>query len=94
MMPPASLTTTPTMDLGRISGWLDSLACMVERLLPSDPNRNSASPHMSLVTNQGSDVPAIDVPSTASDSPWLLSPMSQDNVLWLIHYKGVVLSPI
>jgi hypothetical protein len=45
----------------------------------------------SNVTNQGLDVPASNVPSTTSDSPWLLSTVSQDNVLWLIHHKGAVL---
>ncbi len=90
-MPPASLTTTPTMDLGGISGQLDSLTCMVERLLPSHLDRDSASPPTSLVTNHGLDGPASDVPSTTSDSPWLLSTMSRDNILWLIHHEGAVL---
>ncbi len=94
MTPPASPTTTPSMDLGGISGRLNSLARMVECLLPSDPNGNSASPPTSLVTNQGLDVPASDVPSTASDSPLLLYTMSWDDVLWLIHHKGTVLPPV
>jgi hypothetical protein len=82
------------MDLGRISGRLDSLARMVERLLPSDPDGNSASTPMSIVNNQGLDVPASDVPSTASDSPLLLSTMSQEDVLWLIHHEGAVLPSV
>jgi hypothetical protein len=101
--PPASLTTTSTMDLGGSSGWLNSLTRMVACLLLSHPDRDSASPPTSLVTNhssdvlasnvtnQSSDVPACDVPSTTSDSPQLLSTMSRDNVLWLIHHKGAVL---
>jgi hypothetical protein len=104
--PPVSLTTTPTMDLGGISGQLDSLTCMVVHHLSSHPNRDSASSPMSLVTNHGSDVlasnvtnqgldgPASDVPSTTSDSPWLLSTMSRDNILWLIHHEGAVLPPV
>jgi hypothetical protein len=104
--PPASLTTTPTMDHSRIAGRLDSLTCMVARLLPSHPDRDSTSPSTSLVTNhgldvlasnvtnQGLDVPSCKVPSTTSDSPWLLSTMSQDNVLWLIHHECVVLPPV
>jgi hypothetical protein len=92
--PPASLTTTPTMDIGKISGRLNSLTCMVARLLPSHPDRDSASPPTSDVTDQGSDVPASDVPSTTSDSSWLLSTMLQDKILWLIHHEGTVLPPV
>ncbi len=94
MTPPVSLTTTPIMDLDGISGWINSLTCMVEHLLPSHPDRNSASPPMSLVTNQGLDVPASNIPSTTSDSPWLLSTMSRHNVLWLIHHEGMVPPPV
>jgi hypothetical protein len=101
--PPSSLTTTPTMDLSETSGRLDSLTCMVERFLLPHPNRDSASPPTSLITNHGSDVlasdvtnqsldvPAIDIPFTTSDSPQLLSTMSRDDVLWLIHHEGAVL---
>jgi hypothetical protein len=38
--PLASLTTIPTMGLGRISGWLDSLTPMVECLLTSHPDKD------------------------------------------------------
>ncbi len=94
MMPPVSLTTNLTMDLSKISGRLNFLTHMVVRLLPSHPGRNSASPPTSLITNQGSDVPASDVLSTTSDSPLLFSTISRDNVLWLIHHKGAVLPPV
>jgi hypothetical protein len=67
---------------------------MVARLLPSQPDRDSASPPSSVVTDQGSNVPASDIPSTTSDSPWVLPTMSRDDVLWLIHHKGTVLPPV
>jgi hypothetical protein len=92
--PPTSLTTTPAMDIGKISGRLDSLTHMVARLLPSQPDRDSANPPTSDVTDQGSDDPASNVPSTTSDSPWLLSTMSRDDVFWLIHHEGTVLPPV
>jgi hypothetical protein len=75
-IPPESPTTTPTMDLGRISGRLDSLASLVERLLPSRRTAPSSSAPPSLVANDASDGPAQDVLSTVPICPWLLSTMS------------------
>jgi hypothetical protein len=93
-IPPESPTTTPTMDLGRISGWLDSLAQLVEHLLPSGMTAPSSSAPPSIVANDASDGPTQDVLFTAPDSPWLLSTMSQVDVLWLIHHEGAVLPSI
>jgi hypothetical protein len=93
-MSPASQPPILPIDVGGISGWLDSLACLVERLVPSSPVEDLANTPLPVIPDYGSVVPTTDVPSMESTSPRLLSTMSQDDVFQLIHHEGAVLPSV
>ncbi len=76
MTPPAPPPPILPIDVGGISGWLNSLACLVERLMLSNPVEDLADTPPPVAPDYGSVVPTTDVPSTESTSPWLLSTMS------------------
>jgi hypothetical protein len=95
-LPMASPTTPPpTVDLGRISVWLKSLTCLVQRLLPSTPVEELVAP-ATPVLQQVNDLIAPALPVSFEDlpSPKLLSTLSHVDVILLLHHKGTVLPSV
>jgi hypothetical protein len=91
---PASPLTSPPptpSDLNKISGWLDSLSHLVECLLPSAPIKAPVDPPPPAHT---SDNHTRDVLSGDSPSIRLLSTMSQDDFIWPVHHKEIVLPSV
>jgi hypothetical protein len=87
----ASLLASPPLppsDLHRISGRLTSLSRLVECLLPSAPVKATVDPPSPAHTlaDDTTDVLPGDSPSIQ-----LLSTISQDDVVCLVHYEGTVL---
>ncbi len=91
LLAPASPPVPPPLSpsyIGSISGRLDSLSRLVERLLLPAPTEAPVSPPPG---NNASVIPILDDSSADSPPIWLLSTMSQDDVFWLVHHLGTVL---
>ncbi len=94
LLAPASPLVPPPLspsDLGSISGCLDSLSCLVERLLPSAPIEASMSDPPGTADTA---LPILDVSLADSPPIWLLSTMSQEDVLQLVHHEGRVMPSV
>jgi hypothetical protein len=90
-LPVASPSPPPTVDLGRISGWLKTLTRLVECLLPSAPVQDLVAPVTPVLQVNNSVAPVTPVSLGYSLSPKLLSTMSCADVIWLLHHKGALL---
>jgi hypothetical protein len=90
-LPTASPSPSPTVDLGGISGRLESLTSLIKRLLPSAPVEDSVAPAMTVLQFNDLVAPATPVSLEDPPSPKLLSTMSRVDVIWLLHHEGTVL---
>ncbi len=90
-LPMASPSPPPTVDLGRISGRLESLTCLVKCLLPSAPVEDSVAPTTPVLQANALVAPATPVSLEDPPSPKLFSTMSHSDVMQLLHPKGAIL---
>ncbi len=72
-LPMASPSPPPTVDLGRISGWLRSLTCLVECLLQSAPVEDSVAPATPVLQVNKLDCSCSACSFEDPPSPYLLS---------------------